>query len=408
MKRWNFDIEANPNVNIIVDDAIHYTKITDKKYSLILNTVTTPLYFSSSKLYTEDFLDAVHDCLTSDGIYVTWMDSRIGDKGVDIVLNTIARSFRHCAIFYIKSAYFLLVCSDKVIRPMQAFAVAGIQELRDDLLNKHRILVDWLPYQLLNADAFALRENVNGVVNTNNHPILEFEMAGLVKPGIPEFKTRLRKGIDLARIKAFSNPDSKIFPADLIKHADRLIGDSSIERSLKKASGNLLNTGRKNMAELMYWKNMATSRGKAMDDHKYGYWLYRNKRFKASIKQYKKALALNPKQDNANYNIAISYTALGKPERALEFFARELDVDSGDQDVPYEMGVIYMRQKHYSKAAESFRLAEKMGYKSLDRDYYEITALAAAGRCREADAQLSALLKNHAGLLSRVKLRCPR
>jgi len=153
---------------------------------------------------------------------------------------------------------------------------------------------------------------------------------------------------------------------------------------------------------------MATIRGKAMDDHKYGYWLYRNKRFKASIKQYQKALALNPKQDNANYNIATSYTALGKPERALEFFAKELEVDPVDQDVPYEMAIVYMQQKHYSEAADSFRLAGEMGYKSTDRDYSEITALAAAGRCQEADAQLSALLKNHAGLLSRVKLRCPR
>jgi len=408
MKRWNFDIEANPNVNIIVDDAIHYTKITDKKYSLILNTVTTPLYFSSSKLYTEDFLDVVHDRLSSDGIYVTWMDSRIGDKGVDIVLNTIARSFKNCAIFYIKSAYFLLVCSDDVIRPTQATSVAGIQELRDDFMRKYGILVDWLPYQLLNEDAFMLRGGVNGAINTNDHPNLEFEMASLTKSGIHKFKKRLVKSIDLSGIKEYSNPGSNIFPADLIKHAERRIGSSSIARSLKKASVHLLNAKRKNMAELMYWKNMATIRGKALDYHKYGYWLYRNKQFEASIKQYQKALALNPKQDNANYNIATSYTALGKPERALEFFARELEVDAGDQDAPYEMGAIYMQQKHYSKAADSFRLAGKMGYKSLDRDYSEITALAAAGRCREANARLSGVLKNYSDLLSMVKLRCPR
>jgi len=408
MKQWNFDIEANPNVNIIVDDAIHYTKITDKKYSMILNTVTTPLYFSSSKLYTKDFLDVIHDRLTPDGIYVTWMDSRIGDKGVDIVLNTLARSFKHCAIFYVKSAYFLLICSDEIIRPIQATTVAGIQELRDDLLRKYRILVDWLPYQLLNADAFMLRESMNGAINTNDHPNLEFEMAGLTTSGIHKFKARLIKAIDLPRIKAYSNPGSNIFPAGLIKHADRMISDSSIDRSLKKVSKNILNTKRKNLAELIYWKNMAISRGKALDDHKYGYWLYRNKQFRASIKQYRKALALNPKQNNANYNIAISYTKLGELEKALKFYAKELSVDSDDQDVPYEMGVVYMQQKRYSEAIDSFRLATEMGYTSTDLDYSEITALAASGKCQEANVQLSALLKNHAGFLSRVKLRCAR
>jgi len=409
MRKWNFDIEANPNVDIIVDDAIHYTKITDKRYSLILNTVTTPLYFSSSKLYTRDFLNVIHDRLSPDGIYVTWMDSRIGDKGVDIVLNTIAGSFKHCAIFYIKSAYFLLICSDEEIRPARVAAVAGIRKLRHDLLSRHRILVDWLPYQLLDEDALALRKEMNGEVNTNNHPNLEFEMASLTKSGIPEFKARLRKAIDLSRIKAYSNPGSNIFPADLIRHAKRMISDSSIERSLKKASRNMLNIKRRNLAELMYWRNMATGRGKALDYHKYGYWLYRNRRFKDSIKQYRKALALNPKQDNANYNIAISYSKLGQLGKALVFFKKELKVDPGDQDAPYEMGVVYMQQKRYGKAADSFRLAAKMGYKSTDRDYSEVEALTAAGRCKEANAKLSDLLEpGHSRLLSMVNLRCAR
>ena len=162
------------------------------------------------------------------------------------------------------------------------------------------------------------------------------------------------------------------------------------------------------MAELMYWKNMAVSRGKALDDHKYGYWLYRNKQYRDSIKQYQKALALNPKQDNANYNIAVSYTKLGELDKALEFYAKELEVDPDDRDVPYEMGVVYMQQKHYGEAVGSFRLATRMGYKSTDLDYSEITALAASGKCQEASAQLSALLKNHAGFLSMVKLRCAR
>lgn len=409
MRQWNFDIEANPNVDIIVDDAIHYTKITDNKYSLILNTVTTPLYFSSSKLYTRDFLDVIHDRLTPDGIYVTWMDSRIGDKGVDIVLNTIAGSFKHCAIFYIKSAYFLLICSDEMIQPARAEAVAGIHELRSNLLGKHRILVDWLPYQLLDEDALALRKEMNGEVNTNNHPNLEFEMARLTKSGIPEFKARLRKAIDLPHIKAYSNPGSNMFPADLLRHAKRMIDDSSIERSLKKISKRMPSSGQKRLAELMYWRNMATGRGKALDYHKYGYWLYRNRRFEESIKQYRQALALNPKQNNANYNIAISYTKLSKFERALKFFGKELEVDPKDQDAPYEMGVVYMRQKRYGKAADSFHLAAKMGNRSADLDYSEIEALTAAGRCQEANAKLSDLLEpGHSGLLSMVNLRCAR
>ncbi|HKJ82823.1 MAG TPA: spermine synthase, partial [Mariprofundaceae bacterium] len=190
MRRWNYDIEHNPNVDIVVDDAIHYTKSSNKRYSLILNTVTTPLYFSSSKLYTRDFLDVVHRRLRPDGVYVTWMDSRIGDRGADIILNTIRQSFRHCAILYIKSAYFLLVCSDRPISPQQAAVVAGNPTIRADLMKRYGILADWLPYQLMDTDVFSLIGDRHVPVNEMNHPSLEFEMSRLHEKGIWGFKKR--------------------------------------------------------------------------------------------------------------------------------------------------------------------------------------------------------------------------
>ena len=59
MKAYNFDIENNPKVTIIHDDGMRYVKASSEKYSLIINTVTSPLYFSSSKLYTREFLEAI-------------------------------------------------------------------------------------------------------------------------------------------------------------------------------------------------------------------------------------------------------------------------------------------------------------------------------------------------------------
>ena len=50
MKEYNFDIENNPKVTIIHDDGIHFAKTSNEKFSLIINTVTTPLYFSSGSI----------------------------------------------------------------------------------------------------------------------------------------------------------------------------------------------------------------------------------------------------------------------------------------------------------------------------------------------------------------------
>ncbi len=50
MSDYNFDIVRMPAVSIHQDDGMHFVKTSRAKYSLVINTVTTPLYFSSSKL----------------------------------------------------------------------------------------------------------------------------------------------------------------------------------------------------------------------------------------------------------------------------------------------------------------------------------------------------------------------
>ena len=115
MRRWNFDLASMPNVHLVVDDGMHFVRASKETYSLIVNTVTSPLYFSSAKLYTRDFLEAVRRRLTPDGLYVTWIDSRVGDRGLDIILKTLGGSFTHCWLGALKSEYFLLVCSNEPI-----------------------------------------------------------------------------------------------------------------------------------------------------------------------------------------------------------------------------------------------------------------------------------------------------
>src|SRR5262249_4377435 len=83
--KYNFDLRQRANIELFHDDAIHHVKVSDQTYSLIVNTVTTPLYFSSSKLYTQDFFRLIKRRLAPDGVYMTWFDSRVGDRGADII-----------------------------------------------------------------------------------------------------------------------------------------------------------------------------------------------------------------------------------------------------------------------------------------------------------------------------------
>src|SRR5262249_8911451 len=47
MSAYNFDILKKPGVQLFQDDGVHFMKAGREPYSLIINTVTSPRYFSS-------------------------------------------------------------------------------------------------------------------------------------------------------------------------------------------------------------------------------------------------------------------------------------------------------------------------------------------------------------------------
>jgi predicted membrane-bound spermidine synthase len=178
MEQYNFRLEHQSTVNLIHDDGIRFIKTTPKRYSLILNTVTSPLYFSSSKLYTRDFYELVADRLRPDGIYTTWIDRAIGDGGVDIILNTLDSVFDECWLTYIKSSYYLMVCSNEKIGLHQIGTVQENEILRDYLAIRHGLPLDFIPYNILSVDAFRFISQ-RTPVNTLDRPVLEHHMARL-------------------------------------------------------------------------------------------------------------------------------------------------------------------------------------------------------------------------------------
>ncbi|MDQ6972265.1 MAG: tetratricopeptide repeat protein [Mariprofundaceae bacterium] len=354
MAQWNFDIEHNPRVNIIVDDAIHHVKSEKKKYDMILNTVTTPLYFSSSKLYTQDFFDDISRRLTPDGVYITWMDSRTGDKGTDIILRTLQKSFKHCAILYVKSAYYLLIASNEPLHVEQRDAVANHPELRDNLMQKHGVMASWLPYHLMNSDVFPLIADPDGPINTADYPALEFEIARLHGGGIPEFKKRLRNSFDIERVSQAIGATSGAFPADLLAQARQRLDNSSITRRWEKLLVSQPDFQNKvKLAELDRRRIRADILGTAKAYHALGTQLTRLKRYEEALTVFTRVLELNPKHNNAHYNMGTCYERLGNYKAALNSFRSEKKLDPKDRDVDYRIGRVLLRMGYYQQALDT-------------------------------------------------------
>ena len=390
MRRWNFDIETNPNVNIIVDDAIHFTKATEKRYDLILNTVTTPLYFSSAKLYTSDFLKVVKKRMRPDGVYVTWMDSRVGDKGVDIILNTIADSFRYCALLYVKSAYFLLICSDQPIVARQADALNNNRLLHEKFLREHGILTQWLKYQLLQGQVLDLVANADQPLNTADYPALEFEMASLRGRGIPEFQSRLYQAMNPDEVRNATGEQSVAFPADLVRHTRQTLGNSTITRTwenLAKAETDQYEQ-LDLLARQIYFQDMTSVTDDAGVYHKFGYQLMREKRYQEALNVFRQVLEKDAEHNNTLFNMGACYEYLNDLPRALEYYQKEADVDPDDKDVPYRLGRVLFKMKRYPEAVEKLQLAtQRMGAKTSPQVYrYLGQAYKAMGKREEAEA----------------------
>jgi spermidine synthase len=227
MARWNFGVHERPNVHIVVDDGMHALKRAGAKYDLIVNTVNTPLYFSASKLYSVDFLKSARARLADDGVYATWVDSRVGDVGVQIMLGSLMAVFHDCAIAGISGNYHTLLCSGQPLRVRHPRVIADHAALSEFFLGRHGIVPEWLPYALLATDARPLLRARNGPTNTLDYPILEFEMARLRAPSIVDFRRRVLARATLARQAEMVSPVMPWKPEELVVSAEVYQGEES-------------------------------------------------------------------------------------------------------------------------------------------------------------------------------------
>jgi len=392
MKRWNFDIESNPAVNIVVDDAIHYTRMSDKQYDLILNTVTTPLYFSSSKLYTSDFFSVVKQRLKPDGLYVTWMDARVGDRGVDIILNTVAEHFRHCALLYIKSSYFLLLCSDQ---PVSEHLLPGLQKgqpVYDNLLAVHGIPAEWLPYQLLTTDALSLAAERDLPLNRADYPALEFEMARLRERGIPAFKSRLRQRMNTDEIRQALVAPSPWFPADLVWHTKTRLNNSSLTRRWQQLATAGADDFDKRYAgaQLHYALALRDARANPGVLHRFGFLLMGEKQYAAAISVFQYLLKQDPGHRYTAFNLAACYEYSHDLPAALHYYAEAGKLEPDDADVPFRIGRVYVKLGRFEEAlgaldqalAQMGALGRPVVYRYIARAYDGLGRIEAAEQAR--------------------------
>ncbi|MDX8413305.1 MAG: tetratricopeptide repeat protein [Mariprofundales bacterium] len=373
MRRWNYDIEHNPKVQIIVDDAIHFLRLNPTpRYDLILNTVTTPLYFSSAKLYSQNFFQDIKKNLNPGGLYVTWIDSRIGDEGADIILRSLQGSFRHSALLYVKSAYFLLICSDAPIHAFHPDMVGNNLQVRNDLWRNHHINANWLQYQLLTTDSYRLIGDPAAPINTLDYPALEFAMSSGRDSGLPKFRKRLLKAMENHALQGAALPDTEWDSGAAIVHGRRLLHKSSIYKKIRDTLGKEQQDVATAWNHALFTKARlnATLLPSAKHWHTLGKRLLKMQQYKQAIDAFRQALLLNPNHRNSHFNIATALEALEKYPEAAQHYQQELAIDTNDSAATYRVARVLVKQRKMDAAEPWFAKAAAMKQALPDSFYY--------------------------------------
>ena len=380
MRDYNFAISEADNVHIIHDDGVRYTKTSDQAYSLIINTVTTPLYFSSSKLYTLDFLRTVEQHLTSDGVYVTWIDDRIGDRGIDITLKTLAEVFEQCALSFVTSRYYLLLCSEQPLALHQIAKVAAEPGLQRYLTRKFEVLPEMLPYSLLHSNALRLLGDAGVPINTLDYPVLEFEMARLRHRTLEAFLKRLYAHMDVDDVGSIIGAARPWDPMWLNVYPRQRFGNTPIAKQWQRELEHRFpDPARRHEASLLaYLARLADKADTASTHYAYAYELLSRQRVDAALAAFARAAALDPAYSDVNYYLGFCFESSGDLDRAIGYYEKELKLHPASVSALRGMGSAHLKIGQPHRGLMFFDRALQT-HESAEMHYLRAEALAQIG-----------------------------
>lgn len=182
-REHNIAVYENPKVKIINEDGLSFLLQTKDNYDVIVNTVTTPIYFSSSKLYTEEFFLLAKSRLKKGGIYTLYFDSRVYEEGAKIIFQTLRKSFHDCQVAELRQNYSQVFCSDEKLSPravsdsLWSPKLAEKFEFLGAIDTKKKIKISQLLEAIVFPKTNIMEDSKSHSVNTFDKPILEYIMA---------------------------------------------------------------------------------------------------------------------------------------------------------------------------------------------------------------------------------------
>ena len=97
----NYDSYANPDLDIVLDDARNYIATTDQEFSVIVTDVTNLKYKRNPYLYTREYFEIMGDALSEDGVAAAWLPvGGLSFNDLRTLIATFDSVFPHTTAWY--------------------------------------------------------------------------------------------------------------------------------------------------------------------------------------------------------------------------------------------------------------------------------------------------------------------
>jgi spermidine synthase len=109
---------TDPRLNLVIDDARAYLRVTPKRYDMIISEPSHPWVPGVANLFTREFFQTTRARLSDEGVFVQWLQIyQLSTESLRSVLATYSDVFPHVRVFRVggvgKGKDLLLVGSNK-------------------------------------------------------------------------------------------------------------------------------------------------------------------------------------------------------------------------------------------------------------------------------------------------------
>ena len=174
----NYDSYADPNLEIVLDDARNYIATTDQAFSAIVTDVTNLKYKRNPYLYTREYFAIMRDALTADGVAAAWLPvGGLSFNDLRTLIATFDDVFPHTTAWYFTqfpTHFIILVGTPEPTRVSLGELEERMTTVADDLRSLNVDNVYKLASMLLLGEGDIDALVAGAPIHTDNRPILEY------------------------------------------------------------------------------------------------------------------------------------------------------------------------------------------------------------------------------------------